>query len=868
MNKFMMRMFDVVSSLASGAGDSSASENSLRDMSVGDNIALFFKSMGKKIGTWFVTMLFNLFYFISKLILNIVDFLGIAVKELAGQNAVEDLANIKNATEVDMVFRFVFNSSVWKIFKAFIGLGIVLLIVFAIVAILKTEYDSFLNGAEDNSKRQILVRSLSSIFLIVIIPFIAFGGILLSNSVLKSVDNALGGRSQNSTIASEVFIASTYESNMYRKYADAGARIPITFDFKTADKDSMTLPDAGENNSTMNSTMQEYLNRSEWKRGVYTWWQFYNNIFFSFAEVAKEAQTTDNSGETVTWNSFFDKNMSVYLSDYYVMADVVDYLVRSREDLYVVNAFELAKQIGLNDGVSGSDSPFWGYVATKDTNGEVVKDGQGNIVYEPTTDIEKADKLELKVYVNSKVAEEIPGVLQDGKRFYLSYEFNNSRSESLGAVYLLCTKHEKVNENGSIEFEYQLFRNYKERVNNYSGKFYSEYLDASQPVVAKGVFTKDGYPTYIRENGGVIEFSRDIVRAPVLFDLLPQITYESKDGKLNLAGGINFVLETITGLSLDDLIPKVYFRDDAWNFFTKRTDTAATLDSNAIAIDYNFNNAIPLHSVESVKDINIVVLAFGSVMLMTILSKAMFGLISRVFDLAMLFITYPVFAATLPLGDDRFKNWTKQFVGRIFGAYGIVIGLNLVFVLIPVLAGFEPIFTAEFVATNFRGSSLSPRTLATFMNLCVWLMFYLVLFTLIPSTSKTIGSLVGSDYDPIASGDEVVGGVKAVVEKTAEVVSGKFLIDSATKLAGDAKGFIPGGAAATQLFGKDARDNRKAKRAAKMDVKQRKAELESGSTETLDKRNKKTKEDADKAKAKEKKKKAAEAAKKPFSMKV
>lgn len=850
--QWMFKLNSLISQIAAAGQPASATSSAPEKLSVGENIKLFFVSLWDKISTWFVNIFFTLIYAIGKFVLNIVDFLAIAVKELAGQNAVTDLANIKKASQADMVFRFVFDSTVWTIFKAFIGLAVVLLIIFTIVALIKNEYDAFLGGAEDNSKGQIIKRMLTSTFMILIVPFTAFFGILLSNSVLTSIDRALGRRSQNSTIASEVFIASTYEANLYRKYADTGKRVPILYDFKSVSSDDLKLPNGAYSNAQLNSSMQSYLKKSAWERGFSTWWQFYTKTFFGFSEIENaEIEADSTTGDIVKWSDFFDKNMQVNQIEYYVMADMSDYLVRSRKSVYIVNAYALAQTYGLNDGKNGSTSPFYGY------------DKAGNI----TTSLESAEKLTFRVYYDSNLGLDMPGVENVDGRCFIDYSFNGSHDEADGAIYLLCTGSWQETSNGT-EFVYTPVRSNATKVNYYSSEFWSDYLAGSQLVVARGCFNDEGFPTAIRENGGEIEFYRDEVRAPVLFDLLPQITYEPKEGKLNLLGVFNDAILTITGVDISELIPKVYFRDDAWNFFTKRTENVATLDGGQMYIDYNFADGIPLSGLVSVGDINVIVLIFGAVMLASVLGKAMFGLIGRVFDLVLLFITYPVFAATMPLDDGkRFSNWTQSFVGKTLGAYGLIIGLNLVFILLPVIAEFDAFFSLEFVTNNLRGSSLSPQTLTTLLNFGVWLMFYLVAFTFIQTGGKTISKLMGinENDDALATGEQVFGDVKNIIDKTTSVVSGKVVVDTAKKLAGDVGGFIPGSAVAAKYFNKDARTARKDDRKAKADIKSRKRELKDADAEKLAGRIQKDKDKAAEDKAKADKKKKEEKYKKMVS---
>lgn len=791
---FLVKMFGVCSAFSVDAMSSTdrallASENP----DFWETLGMVFASLFRKIGNWFLDLLFTLIFVVSRFVLNIVEFLTVAVKELAGQNAISDLANLKNASQADMVFRFIFDSTILNIFKSILALSVVLIIVFAIVAIIKNEYDAFLGGEENNSKRQVVVKMLTSVFLIVIVPFIAFAGILLSNAVLKSVDNALGQASDNSSIATEVFIASSYSSNRYRLYADSNERIPILFDFKSVDKVDFKLPEGGQSYSEMSSAMEAFLNKGVWTRGLTTWLQFYNEQFFTFEDIDSTKIEVEELG-TISWYDFFDKNLQINKAEYYVMADLVDHLIRTRNNVYIVNVFSLAEQVGLNNGVDGGTSPFYGY------------DRDGN----RTTQIDNAVTIKFRVYYNDDLVEKIPGMKIENNRYFLEYTSNNTHDEAQGALYVFCSGEWMQSDDGTKSFVYTPLLNNDKAVNNFSGKFYSNYLDPNQVVVARGCFDEDGYPTAIRENNGQIEFYRDLVVAPSLFDLLPQITYEDKDGKFNLAGGVSTIIEGIIGLDLSELIPKVYFRDDAWNFFTKRTVVAFALDSNVFALDYNFSQGVPLFAVQDVGEMNILVLVFASLLLCWILAKAVFGLISRIFDLVMLFIAYPAVAATMPLDQGkRFSQWTSNFVGKVLGAYGILIGINFVFILLPVIAGMNTFFSREFIANNIKPTTLSVDTVTNLFNLWVWLMFYLVAFIFLDRASSIVSNLIGSSSDLMNDGEEVMGDIKKLLHTTAGIISGKTLVEGAKKLAGDVAGFVPGSAVVRTLVGKEARKKRK-----------------------------------------------------------
>ena len=202
MKEKMYLLKDVLNKLANGAGGASAGKDPTNGIGTGnaaesvnitwlDKVGMFFSKMFSNI----LTAIFNLFntliITICRFILNIIDFLTLAVRELAGQNVVADIASKKSLADSDMVFRFLMNDTIRRVFRAFLGIGLVLVIVFAIVALIRKEYENFLSGDSKSNNRKVIVRMLTSLFLIILVPIVTFGGIILSNSLLSSIPSLL-----------------------------------------------------------------------------------------------------------------------------------------------------------------------------------------------------------------------------------------------------------------------------------------------------------------------------------------------------------------------------------------------------------------------------------------------------------------------------------------------------------------------------------------------------------------------------------------------------------------------------------------------------------------------------------------------------
>ena len=74
---------------------------------------------------------------------------------------------------------------------------------------------------------------------------------------------------------------------------------------------------------------------------------------------------------------------------------------------------------------------------------------------------------------------------------------------------------------------------------------------------------------------------------------------------------------------------------------------------------------------------------------MGVVSQVMFVMsavtfIQRIFDIVLLYIISPVSVSTIPVDDGaRFKIWRDMTISKVLGAYGIILSMNLFFIIIP-----------------------------------------------------------------------------------------------------------------------------------------------------------------------------------------
>ncbi len=87
---------------------------------------------------------------------------------------------------------------------------------------------------------------------------------------------------------------------------------------------------------------------------------------------------------------------------------------------------------------------------------------------------------------------------------------------------------------------------------------------------------------------------------------------------------------------------------------------------------------------------------------LTLLINIIFGLISRIIMILALFLVYPALVGIGPLDDNRaLGSWRQEFVGNVLMCYGSIIGMNLCFMILPILQGIS-FFNSRLVDTVFN----------------------------------------------------------------------------------------------------------------------------------------------------------------------
>lgn len=83
---------------------------------------------------------------------------------------------------------------------------------------------------------------------------------------------------------------------------------------------------------------------------------------------------------------------------------------------------------------------------------------------------------------------------------------------------------------------------------------------------------------------------------------------------------------------------------------------------------------------------NYLLVYIASIGVILILLCSMFVFIRKIIDILILYVTSPLFVASMPLdGGNIFRKWRQLFIGKMFSGFGIVISMNLVMIFIPMI---------------------------------------------------------------------------------------------------------------------------------------------------------------------------------------
>ena len=124
-------------------------------------------------------------------------------------------------------------------------------------------------------------------------------------------------------------------------------------------------------------------------------------------------------------------------------------------------------------------------------------------------------------------------------------------------------------------------------------------------------------------------------------------------------------------------------RQDIENMFL--TGELSYFDIDVVSQYYNLRN------------LDFLIGIFGSIVIMVMFVMSAVTFIQRIFDIVLLYIISPVSVSTIPVDNgNRFRIWRDMTISKVLGAYGIILSMNLFFIIIPQVS------TITFFADSFK----------------------------------------------------------------------------------------------------------------------------------------------------------------------
>lgn len=168
----------------------------------------------------FINKIAQMAFHIGSLILMLLDFVQELFRKIAG---LEPLS-AGDAQGEDILFTIFRSDAVVDAFASLIIVGILLLFLFTIIQFIRIEYTA--EGAK-NSRGNVVGQALRSLVMFLIVPVACVVGIILSNQLLKLLDNATS--TEGTTISGQLFKISAYNANPIRAGSSqiVAAGIPV-----------------------------------------------------------------------------------------------------------------------------------------------------------------------------------------------------------------------------------------------------------------------------------------------------------------------------------------------------------------------------------------------------------------------------------------------------------------------------------------------------------------------------------------------------------------------------------------------------------------------------------------------------------------
>ena len=129
-----------------------------------------------------------------------------------------------------------------------------------------------------------------------------------------------------------------------------------------------------------------------------------------------------------------------------------------------------------------------------------------------------------------------------------------------------------------------------------------------------------------------------------------------------------------------------------------------------------------------------------------------FGLMKRIFELVVLFLIAAPIASIMPIDDgEALKKWRQKFVSKVLSAYAPIVGLNLFFVILPIV-------------TSIKYFNIA------LLDAIVNMFFTIVGLVMVKDLIQTLSELIGAD-NALKAGQDMAGEVGQTIAKVGQLAT-------------------------------------------------------------------------------------------------
>lgn len=367
-------------------------------------------------------------------------------------------------------------------------------------------------------------------------------------------------------------------------------------------------------------------------------------------------------------------------------------------------------------------------------------------------------------------------------------------------------------------------------------KFISEYsgnnVSESYVIVAKGVVTADGYPTAIRKYNNPIEIARKKLLSNQV-DTYNAVTYYRTNVGGNFGSGEDLVSASraVTRVTTKNYTKYVYGTNFTSGIGGTTTYTGKTNLKTLVKSDFESNFVQSkveylISDIDSFGGISVldefsyfyvlggqswIILLMAFITIIPVMINAIGGVMTRVFDLVILFLISPFVISTNSLyiegKNETFMRWRKGVESVLWSALGYIIGFSTFALLIPMIYSVNSYVDVGTLGAikliGGLGKIISYPLLNSFVK-CLWVVTAVTVLErmpklLLPILTASHGDL-NSPHPSIGGGGKkftdkataVIGDVKKAAAKIGSVITGKALLGLAQEVKTEALEMIPG----------------------------------------------------------------------------